>query len=582
MVVQASGKAPETQVWEKSYPPGVSWQLTPEPRYLTDIFDEAIKTYSAQRFLDFLGRIYTFAEISDLVDRAALGFQKLGVGPGVHVGLFLPNTPHYPIAFFGVLKAGGVVVNYSPMDAVREIAFKIDDSETDIMVTLDLEVLYPRIASTLGKTRLKKIVVGSLADVLPFPKNFLFPLLKRKEIAKVPQDDRHVKFSALIGNDGKFRPRAQGDAADDIAVLQYTGGTTGAPKGAMLTHGNLSVALQMYSQFSSGADPLLVKGKEKVVAVLPMFHIFALTAILLQSLASGFEVILHPRFDLEALLKDIHNKRPTILFGVPTIYSAIVHHPRLDQFDFSSLKFCAAGGAPMPAEVQAKFEKLTGAKIGEGWGMTETSPAGTGTHIRGKRKRGSCGLPLPGVILEVVDVDDPLKLLPRGQIGEICIRGANVMKGYWKKPGANESAFAGGRFHTGDIGYIDDEGFVFLVDRKKDMILVNGCNVFPRNVEDAIHLHPGVAEVTVVGIPDDYSGESPKAFIKLREKQTPFSLEELRKFLSDKIGKPELPTALEFRAELPKSIIGKLLKKELADEERKKYEARKAGQQTNA
>jgi long-chain acyl-CoA synthetase len=565
-------------VWEKSYPPGVRWRFAPQPQSLVDVFDAGVKTYADKPFLDFLGKRYTFRGIEGLVNRAAKGFQQIGVGPGVHVGLFLPNTPHYPIAFFGVLKAGGVVVNYSPLDAAREIAFKIDNSETDIIVTLDLEALYPKIAGQFGKTRLKKIVVGGLTEVLPFPKNLLFPLLKRKELAKVPQDERHVRFAGLIANDGRYRPHPVKDPAGDMAVLAYTGGTTGQPKGAMLTHGNLTAALQMYGEFNGGEDPLLRPGQERILAVLPLFHIFALTVILLLGVRDGQELILHPRFDLEALLKDIHTKKPTVLAGVPTIFAAIINHPGVGKIDFSSLRMCVSGGAPLPPDVQEKFEKVTGCRLGEGWGMTETAPAGTASHARGQRKRGSCGLPLPGLTMEVVDVDDPLKVLPIGQTGEICVTGANVMKGYWKNPDATAEAFAGGRFHTGDVGYIDQDGFVFLVDRKKDMILCSGYNVYPRNVEDAIYQHPAVSEVTVVGIPDDYRGESPKAFIKLKPGAKRFTLEELQAFLADKLGKHEQPTEIEFRDALPKSIIGKLLKKELVEEERKKYQARKAAQ----
>jgi long-chain acyl-CoA synthetase len=564
-------------VWEHAYPRGIAWRQDFVPRAIPTLLDDAAKKFPGNVLFDFMGKKTTYRDIADMVDRAAKGFQKLGVGPGVHVGLFLPNVPHYAIAFFGVLKAGGRVVNYSPLDAERELRHKVDDSQTQIMVTLGLNALYPKIAPLLGTTRLRTIVVGQLQEALPFPKNLLFPLVKRAEIANVPANSGHVSFKDLLANDGRYTPHPVKDPVEEVAVLQYTGGTTGSPKGAMLTHANLTAAVDMYTLWTYGGEnPLGKPGHERTLAVLPMFHIYALTVILLTGVANGCEIILHPRFELDAVLNDIHKKKPTGMPGVPTMYMAIANHPRIKDFDLSSLKYCASGGAPLPVDVQTKFEALTGAKLREGWGMTETSPAGTATPIEGGGKKGSCGVPLPNVIIEVVDVEDPLKVLAIGQKGEICIRGPNIMKGYWNKPEATAEAFAGGRFHTGDVGYMDEDGFVFLVDRKKDMILSGGFNVYPRNIEDAIYEHPAVSEVTVIGIPDDYRGQSAKAFIKLKSGATSFTFEELKDFLKDKVGKHEMPAAIEIRDALPKTMIGKLSKKELVEEERKKYEARKA------
>jgi long-chain acyl-CoA synthetase len=564
--------------WEKSYAPGVSWEQKFQPKPVTAIFDEAVAKFRDRPMLDFMDKKYTFGQVSALIDRAAAGFQKLGVGPGVHVGLFLPNTPFYPICFFGILKAGGRVVNYSPLDAERELRYKIDDSDTDFLVTLSLNALYPNAAKLAQGTRLKKLIVCDLQDALPFPKNWLFPIFKGKEIAKVPSDDKHVNFRQLIANDGRYTPHPIKDPVEEVALLQYTGGTTGQPKGAMLTHANLTTAVQMFDAWTRGDKPLLTEGQERCLVVLPMFHIYALTAVMLRNIAGGCEMVLHPRFELNAVIEDLAKKKITVFPGVPTMFTAIVNHPNIGQYDLRSLKFCGSGGAPLPVEVQEKFEKLTGCRLSEGWGMTETAPAGTshpvtkGVPIR----KGSCGLPLPGITIEIVDVDDPLKVLPQGERGEICIKGPNVMKGYWKKPKDTEEAFLGGRFHTGDVGYLDTDGYVYIVDRKKDMILSGGFNVYPRNIEEAIYEHPSVAEVTVIGVPDDYRGQSAKAFIKLRDGVKPFSFDELKIFLKDKLGRHEIPAAMEIRDALPKTIIGKLSKKELVDEERKKYEARKA------
>ena len=558
--------------WEKSYPAGVNWNLDLPPLDLVSFFNETTAKFTSRPCFDFMDKLVTYGEFRQMVDRAAKGFQKLGVGPGVHVGLFLPNTPHYPIAFFGILKAGGVVVNYSPLDAERELKFKIEDSQTDIIVTLGLNALYPKMAGFLGSTRLKKIVVGGVEDFLPFPKNLLFPLARRKDISAIPADDRHIRFKALLDNDGSFKPVPVTDPGETLAALQYTGGTTGTTKGAMLTHQNFTATLRLYGHWSD-SDGSLKQGEERVLAVLPLFHIYGLSALMLRALHVGSLMVLHPRFELEAVVRDLVKKRITVFAGVPTMYTGIANHPRIAEMNLSGLKQCACGGAPLPLEVQEKFEQLTGIKVSEGWGMTETAPAGAATPLVGLRKKGSCGLPLPRIEISVVDVDDPDKVLPLGQRGEICIKGPNVMKGYWNKPAETAEAFRGGHFHTGDIGYLDEDGFMFLVDRKKDMILSGGFNVYPRNIEEAIYEYPAVEEVTVIGIPDAYRGQAAKAFVKLRAGAKPFTIEELNAFLKDKLGKHELPAAVDFRAELPKTPVGKLSKKELYEEEQAKRDA---------
>ncbi|HYM30735.1 MAG TPA: AMP-binding protein [Candidatus Cybelea sp.] len=565
------------QVWEKSYPAGVPWNATFPVAPLWSLIDDSAAKFGDNVLCDFMDRRFTYREIAGLIDRAAKGFQTLGVKKGVHVGLFLPNTPHYIIAFFGILKAGGVVVNYSPLDAEKELLHKIEDSQTDFMVTLGLSAVYPQMGRMLGRTRLKKLIVGQLQDVLPFPKNLLFPLARRKDIAQVPHDAQHMSWRQLLDNDGSYAPATVADPKNEIAVLQYTGGTTGIPKGAMLTHANLMAAQHQIRLWTEGDPPVLEEGKERVLAVLPLFHVYALTAIMLSGIRGGSTIVLHARFDLQAVIRDIDRKKPTVFPGVPTMYMAIISDPNIAKYDLRSLKYCASGGAPLPVEVQEKFEAMTGCKLVEGWGMTETSAPGLLTPVIGKRKKGSCGVPAPGCVIDIVDVDDPLKVLPLGQTGEICITGPNVMKGYWNNPEATAEAFAGGRLHTGDVGYMDDDGFVYLVDRKKDMIISGGFNVYPRNLEEAIHGFPSVEEVTVIGIPDDYRGQSAKAFIKLKAGAPPFAFDELKAFLQDKVGKHEMPVAMEIRPVLPKTIVGKLSKKELVEEETRKYKAAKAG-----
>lgn len=554
-------------IWEKSYPTGVSWAIDIPARPVYDVLDKAVANWPKSYAIDFLGKRLKFADLGDLVDRAAKGFQLLGVKKGIHVGLFLPNTPHYIIAFFAILKAGGTVVNYSPLDAEKELEHKIQDSDTDFIVTLDLRILYPRVELMLHRTRLKKLIVGNLADFLPFPKNLLFPFTRRKDVVSVREDAMNLRFHKLIGNDGRYDQISLDSISEQVAVIQYTGGTTGTPKGAMLTHRNLIAATEQFQAWSNSEPALLEEASERILTVLPLFHIYALTVILLNGVAAGAELLLHLRFEIDTVINDLKRKRPTVFPGVPTMYTGILNHENAQQTDLASLKVCNSGGAPLPPELQRRFEEHSGCRLVEGWGMTETCSPGTSNHIHMVYKEGSAGVPLPGIVIEITDVDDPEKLLPQGEKGEICITGPNVMRGYWNKPEDTASAFRGGRFHTGDIGYLDEDGYIFIVDRMKDMIISSGYNVYPRNIEDAIYQHPGVAECTVIGIQDEYRGQAAKAFITLKEGVSPLSLDELHAFLNDKLGRHEMPSALDIRKELPKTLIGKLSKKELYAEE---------------
>ncbi len=560
--------------WIKSYPEGVSWnaQIALGPVYA--ILDNAVAHWPDSPAMEFMGKRTGYRDLGNLVARAAKGFQALGVGPGVHVGLYLPNTPHYVISFFGVLKAGGTVVNYSPLDADKVLEHKIEDSRTDLLVTLNASALYPHMARLLGKTRLKKLVVGNVAEMSAQPQAVQGFLQKAGQISEYPTDDRHISFQQLLDNDGAYRPHPIEDPEDTMAVLQYTGGTTGLPKGAMLTHANLSAACEQYWITARGRKAVVEEGVERLLAVIPLFHIYALTVDLLFGIRMGAEIILHPRFDLEAVIKDLAAKKVTVFPGVPTMYTAVISHPDVNKFDLSSLKFCGSGGAPLPVEVLQKFQTQTGCKLVEGWGMTETSPSGTFTPVHGRQKAGSCGIPMPGVTIKFANVENPTQYVASGERGEICISGPNVMKGYWQNPKATaESMTADGFFRTGDVGYMDEDGFIYIVDRIKDMLLCGGYNVYPRNIEEAIYEHPSVQGVCVIGIPDAYRGESPKAFIQLKPGAPKFTLEELKAFLKDRLGKHEMVQAMEIRAELPKTPAGKFSKKDLRDEEAAKRTA---------
>ncbi|WPG36721.1 long-chain fatty acid--CoA ligase [Variovorax sp. EBFNA2] len=554
--------------WLASYPEGVAWDHEITPTSVQQILTDAVAGFPDRPAIDFMGKRLNYRELGALVDRAAKGLQALGVRPGVHVGLFLPNTPHYLVALFGVLQAGGTVVNYSPLDAARVLEHKIQDSQTDFLITLDLASLYPQMAAMLGKTRLKKLIVGNLAEMTGAPEQVAAQMKAKNETVEISGDEHHLRFSELLDNDGRYTPHPIDDPREALAILQYTGGTTGLPKGAMLTHANLSSACEQVVITQSGTPPVLQMGTERLLAVLPPFHIYALTVNLLLGVRLAAEIVQHLRFDPKAALRDIAEKKLTTFCGVPTMFTAVISDPDTPQYDLHSLKLCNSGGAPLPMEVGERFRAVTGTWLAEGWGMTETSPTGTFSPAHGQRKAGSCGIPHPGVVIKMLDLEDPSRYVPLGEKGELCIQGPNVMKGYWNKPEATaDSTTCDGFFRTGDVGYMDDDGFVFIVDRCKDMLLCSGYNVYPRVLEEAIYQHPAVNEVAVIGVPDEYRGQSPKAFVMLKAGAEPFTLAQLQAFLKERVGKHEMVQALEIRAALPKTAVGKLSKKDLVDEE---------------
>ncbi len=550
--------------WEQSYPAGLTWDADIPVKPLSAILDEAVTKWPKHPCLEFLGKRYTYAEVGALVARAAKGFQELGVGRGVRVGLFLPNSAYYVICYHAVIKTGGTVVNFNPLYAEREIARQIKDSGTKIMVTMNLNTLYPKIARCLDDGGLEKIVVCGMGQALSFTKMALFLLFKRREVSAIPADDTHVHFSKLIANDG-IPAVVDIDPHRDIAVFQYTGGTTGLPKGAMLTHANLYANTVQTGLWAIGLEP----GCEKVLAVLPLFHVFGMTAVMNLGLYCGSELLLLPRFKLSETLAVIAREKPTVLMGVPTIYSAINESKDRDDFDLSSLRYCVSGGAPLPMTVKDKFEKATGCDLVEGYGLTEAGPVCTINPVVGLNKAGSAGLPLPGTLVEIVSLDDPTHVLPIGANGEIVVSGPQVMAGYWNQEEETQGVLHDGRLRTGDVGCIDEDGYIYIVDRIKDLIISAGFNVYPRMVEEAILLHPAVEEVAVCGIPDTHRGEVVKAFIKTRDDQG-LTGAELRTFLKDKLAPFEIPRRVEFRKEIPKTLVGKPLRRELVAQEQRR------------
>jgi long-chain acyl-CoA synthetase len=537
---------------EQFYPEGVRWDDTITRGTLPDLLSVAAAEFGSRPALEFRDRPISYSELEALVETAASAFLRAGYGKNTSVALFLGNSPDHPVNFFGALKAGARIVHLSPLDGEIALSHKLSDSGARVLVTSNLSALLPTALKFLDKGLLDRLIVceddhwGKVGT----PQTAL------------PDNPKIITYKQFT--DGATKPAAwPAMSADDVALLQYTGGTTGLPKGAMLSHGNLTSAVSVYDVWGKPARAERNNPIERVICVLPLFHIYALTVVLLSSIRRGHLISLHQRFDVEAVMRDIEVKRATAFPGVPTMWIAIASLPDLDKRDLSSLVSVGSGGAPLPVEVAKILERRVGMKLKSGWGMTETCSPGTAHPKEGPDKPGSIGLMLPGIEMDVVSLDDPTKVVPTGETGEIRIRGPNVTKGYWNRPKETADAFVGDRFLTGDIGYVDADGYFYLVDRKKDMIISGGFNVYPQMIEQAIYTHPAVQEVIVIGIPDDYRGEAAKAFIKLRADARPFGLEELRTFLAGKIGKHELPVAVDFVEELPRTPVGKLSRHEL-------------------
>lgn len=548
----------QTFPWERSYPPGVRWDSSIEQTTLPKLLDDAVAAYGDRTAIEYRDGRISYTRIGRQADAMAAALLQAGIGPGAALALYLPNTPYHPFAFFGGAKAGVRLVHLSPLDAEQELAHKLRDSGARILVTTNLASMLPKALKLLDNGHVDRVIVGEDAvwGTPPAP------------VMPIPECPDVISFEAFTC-DASAPAQWPSVTINDVALLQYTGGTTGTPKGAILTHGNLTAAVAMYEAWF---NPQLNTrpGEQKVICVLPLFHIYALTTVLLRQIRNGNEILLRLRFDPETTLRDIEAKRATAFPGVPTMWIALANHPGLENRDFSSLLHCSSGAAPLPVEVAERFKRLTGQRLLGGWGMTETSPAGTNLPLKGYPKPGSIGIPMPGVELDIVSLDEPRTVLGVKEIGELRIRGLNVSRGYWNKPRETAEAFTENGFLTGDIGYMDEDGYFFIVDRRKDMIISGGFNVYPQVIEQAVYEHPQVEEAAVIGIPDAYRGETAKVFVKLKAGSPGLTLDELQAFLADKIGKHEMPAALEIRDALPRTSVGKLSKVELRDAERRK------------
>lgn len=536
-----------TRPWEIHYPPGLAWNTAIAQGTLPDLLARAVTAYGPEPAIDFRGRTISYAEIGRRVERTARGLAALGIAAGDAVALLLPNTPVHPIAFFAIATIGARVVHLTPLDPARAVLRKLADSGARTLITTDLPGVLPHALTAWHEGGCDRLIVAEDAE-WGGPGGAGMP---EGAIALASLDGPAIAPPTLH--------------ASDLALLQYTGGTTGPARAAMLSHGNLTGAVSIYNAWNRGIGRPIGPGS-RMMCVLPLFHIYALTSVMLRAFENGALLMLRQRFDADAALDDIERGRCTHFAGVPTMWIALVNHKRIGQADLSSLKVCSSGGAALPPEILSRFGELTGLAIGGGWGMTETSPAGTNLLPGRRPGAGEIGVPLPGVDMDVVAIDDPARVLPPGETGELRVRGPNVTAGYWQREDENATAFRDGWFLTGDIGAMSPDGVFAIVDRKKDMLISSGFNVYPRTIEDAIHEHPDVLEAAVIGVPDAYRGQAAKAFIALREGAPKLTLEALRAFLADKLGRHEMPAALEVRDELPHTSVGKLAKRELMAE----------------
>jgi long-chain acyl-CoA synthetase len=542
-------------VWRTNYVHPGKWDRSFPPMTLPQMFAASTARNGASALTDFYGATLTYADIAARAEGFAGGLQAMGVTKGDRVGLFLPNVPEYLIAYYGALMAGAIVVNMSPLYSVAELAHQVSDSGARMMVTCDV----PQLVDTAVQLDLERLVIGRLSDWLPPVKRGLYRLFKRDQIAALPDDARIVRASDV---NGPFSPVAI--EPGDVALIQYTGGTTGVPKGAMLTHGALTAnARQVHALDPHAGEP------DRIVGVLPFFHVFANTCVLNRTVLSGGMIAMLPRFDAKATLRTIQRVKATALPGVPTMYQALLDHPMMRATDFRSLRVCISGGAPLAQSLKTKFERATGARVVEGYGLTESSGVVACNPYDGISKTGTIGQPIPGTLVRLVDREDPSKPAADGEPGELVFEGPQAMKGYWGQPEADADTFIGGAVRTGDVAMIDDEGYIRIVDRLKDMIAVGGFKVFPSQIERLLYTNPGVKEAIVIGVPDVYHGEMPKAFVTLND-GVEADGNALKEWLNPQLGKHERVIAVEVRETLPKTLVGKLSRKELVAEERAK------------
>jgi long-chain acyl-CoA synthetase len=551
-----------TRPWLNFYDEGVPHTLEYPSITVPEYLSQSAQRYPSQVATVFLGSRLTYRQLKAQVDHLAGQLYKMGVRKGDRVAILLPNCPQTIIAYYATLSLGAVTVLTNPLYVERELEHQWAESGVETAFVLDL--LWPRVEDLCRKLTLKRVIVTGVQDYLPFPKNLLFPYRARRQgkWVKVPSGDGIFQFKPLVR--GASAPPPPADLSpDDLACLQYTGGTTGLPKGAMLTHRNLVASVSQIRAF-------LLQGhqdaQDRAIAILPLFHVYGMNGVMNLGVHLAATLILLPRLDVKLLVDAVRTQRPTFFLGVPALYIAVNTYPGIDEMDLTSIKMCFSGGAPLPVNVIESFEARTGARIAEAYGMTETSSV---THVNprwGVRKFGSVGLPIVGTDSKIVDVETGAQELPPDQAGELLVRGPQVMVGYWNQPDETAQVLKDGWLHTGDIATMDEDGYFYIVDRKKDMILTAGLNVYPREVEEVLYQHPKVLEAAVIGLPDRVRGEKVTAYVVLKPGETA-TAQEMRVFCRERLAPYKQPRAVHFRDELPKSMAGKVLRRALQEEE---------------
>lgn len=545
--------------WLEFYDPEVPQTIEYEeaPVYVP-FFDTVVERQHADA-LYFMGKTMTYRELGAATDALAQALRNLDLGRGDRIGLFLPNCPQMVMSYYAALKCGCTVVMLSPLSVERELEHIISDSGLETVICLD--IFWPRIEKVWDSVGLKNVIVTSVKEYLPFPKNLLFPLLLKKhgQYVKVPDRPHILWFKELLKQGGPVFHNPEIKPKEDLAVLIYTGGTTGVPKGVMLTHYNVVCNARQVGSW------VTFKDDDSFLGVLPIFHGFGMSVAMNTTLFEGGKLILVPRYEPEDLLKTIAKTKPTFFAGVPTMFIGLLNHPEFANTDLSSLRGCFVGAAPLPLEVKRRYEELTGGSLIEGYGLTEAVTAQSANPYLGTDKSGSIGIPFPDVEMRIVDLETGEREVAPGEEGEVVLRSPCVMEGYHNMPEETAKAVRGGWLYTGDIGKMDDDGYFYIVDRKKDMIIAGGFNVYPAEVEDVLYLNEKVAEAAVVGVPDEYRGETVKAFVVCKEGES-LTEEEVIGFCRERISAYKAPKIVEFRDELPKSAIGKILRKELKEQ----------------
>ncbi|MFH1581864.1 MAG: long-chain fatty acid--CoA ligase [Pseudomonadota bacterium] len=567
-----NGTGYQDKPWLAHYGNEVPEKLEYKETHIVEFLERSAERFPDKTALNFQGYKVSYREMTDMINRFVACLNDFGIKKGDRVAILLPNLIPCVVSYYAILKIGAIAVMNNPLYTDRELYHQFNDSGSKILITLDL--LANRMIDLRPKTNIKQIIYTSIGDYLPFPKNLLFKLVakKKKLAADVKSADNLYKWKDVLAKYSS-KPHPVDISFDDVAMYEYTGGTTGVSKGVMLTHANLSKQIQQISAWF----PTFKKGNEVMLGCLPFFHAFGLSPCMNWSICMGWEIILVPKPQPKPLIEAINKYKPTIVAFVPTMIIGMLNHPDIVKADITSIRGCFSGSSPLPIEVIKNFEQKTGAVIVEGFGLTEASPV---THVNpfvdGKRKVGSIGLPISDTQCRIVDLVEGKTDVPVGEIGELLIKGPQVMKCYWNMPEETEKTLVDGWLYTGDIAKMDEEGYFFVVDRKKDMIISGGLNVYPRNVEEVFYEHPKVQEACAIGIPHPTRGEAIKIFVVLKEGETA-TQEELLEFCTNKMAKFKFPTEIEFRKELPKTNVGKILKKILREEDmikRKKQESK--------